>query len=127
MVIISKTSQYDDMLVVRKFNLFAFLTVSANAVFTFLENILFETDYCIEIGFGFMYPRYSESHIVLLPAISLSRICMDVCILLIPKQLLHMRFRLRNKTSDRHFKQAAKYVVVTCILFHICFVEYMLA
>ena len=73
-----------------------------------------------------MYPQSSISHIVLLAATSLSRICMDVCILLISKQLLQMRFRWRNKASDRHFKQAAEYVVVTCILFHTCFVEYML-
>ena len=123
---LEKPFQYDNMLVVRKFNLVKFLTVNSNVVFTSLKNILFETDYCIEIGFGFMYPRSSISHIVLLPATSLSRICMDVCILLISKQLLHMRFRLRNKASDRHFKQSAKYVVVTCILFHTCFVEYML-
>mgnify|MGYP001804480814 CR=1 FL=1 len=58
---LAKPFQYDNILV-----------ASSNLIFTFVKNSLLETDYCIETGLGFMYPRSSNSYIALLTATSFS-------------------------------------------------------
>ena len=123
---LAKPFQYDATLMVRKFNLFAFLVAVPFAVYSFLKNALLVDEYCIETGFGFKYPRSSISHIILFVVTVVNCIGVNVFILLIAKHLIQMRLRSRLTESDRLLRQAAKYVIVTCILFHICFIGYLI-
>ena len=50
---------------------------------------------------------------------------MNVYIFLISKHLIEMKRRSRLTDSDRLLKQVAKYVIVTFVLFHTCFIGYV--
>ena len=122
---LAKPFDYDNMVFVRKFNMLALLLATGYATFTFLKNAFIENDYCLEPAFGFQYSGQSSSNIAALVGGVVSLIIVDVCIVLISKHLLKMRLRTRLTESDHLLKQAAKYVIVTCILYHTCFLEYI--
>ena len=119
---LAKPFEYENVLFVRRFNCIAILAAFVFFIYTSLKNAFLENEYCIDWGFGFWYRGFSISNCVLLVCSTVNFVNMNVYIFLISKHLVEMRRRSRLTDSDRLLKQAAKYVIVTFVLFHTCFI-----